>query len=268
MILNANYYSNCLRRFVSFTAMVPMDVPDGFLKKDVPETKEFRTLYLLHGYSGYCDDWALGSRIQEFAMRHNLAVVMPSGGNSFYVDNQIGEKYGEFIGRELVEFTRKMLPLSHRREDTLIGGLSMGGYGALRNGLKYAGTFGTIIALSSALITDAVAECHGDMKGAPEPKEYYVSVFGDPDRLLGSDKDPKALAKDLKASGKPVPRIYMACGTEDFLLAPNRDMHETLEKLGIPVTYEEGPGIHDWNFWNPHIERALNWFDPQEAPKP
>lgn len=82
----------------------------------------------------------------------NLAVVMPAGENAFYVDQpSIGAMHGQFIGEELVEITRKMFPLSRKREDTFIGGLSMGGFGALRNGLKYHDTFGAVICLSGAL---------------------------------------------------------------------------------------------------------------------
>lgn len=78
-------------------------------------------------------------------------MVMPSGDNAFYVDQPKGHNnYGEYIGQELVRLTRKMFPLSRKREDTFIGGLSMGGYGALRNGLKYSDTFGAVIALSGA----------------------------------------------------------------------------------------------------------------------
>lgn len=72
----------------------------------------------------------------------NLAVVMPAGENAFYIDQpEMGTMHGKFIGEELVDITRRMFPLSRKREDTYIGGLSMGGFGALRNGLKYHDTF-------------------------------------------------------------------------------------------------------------------------------
>lgn len=259
MFLHADFYSGCLRRTVSFDAVLPADAPEG------PGPGEpFQTLYLLHGYCGSCGDWLFHTRIRELAESRRMAVILPSGENSFYVDCENGAQYGEFTGRELVAFTRRIFPLSEKREDTLIGGLSMGGYGALRNGLKYSDTFGSVIALSAALITDAVAANGGDMPGAPEPKEYYRSVFGDPARLLGSDKDPRALAKKRKEEGGPLPAVYMACGTEDSLLQPSRSMRDCLRDIGVPVTYEEGPGVHDWNFWNTYIARALDWYFRKE----
>ena len=261
MILRADYYSKCLRKVVSFSAILPVDISEEMKKPDAPQTGKLKTLYLLHGYAGNCNDWLLNSNVQELSTAHNLAVIMPSGDNGFYVDNYTGARYGEYIGREIVEITRTLFPLSEKREDTLIGGFSMGGFGAIRNGLKYADTFGSILALSSALITDAVAESHGDMKDAPESKEYYISIFGDPEKLKGSENDPKALAKKLKESGKLIPSIYMACGTEDFLIQENRSLRDFLTELNVDFTYIETSGVHDWNFWSPHIKKALEWYE-------
>jgi S-formylglutathione hydrolase FrmB len=89
---------------------------------------------------------------------------------------------------------------------------------------------------------------------------YYHHVFGAPDKLIGSHNDPKALAKKLADGHEKIPNVYMACGTEDFLISQNRDFHKYLEKLGIQHTYVEGPGIHNWPFWNTYIENALVWL--------
>lgn len=83
------------------------------------ENKPYKTLYLLHGIFGNYSDWVCGTRIQRYAEEHDLAVVMPSGDNAFYVDQPAGGNfYGEFVGRELVELTRRIFPLSHEREDS------------------------------------------------------------------------------------------------------------------------------------------------------
>ncbi|WP_234118078.1 alpha/beta hydrolase [Clostridium hydrogenum] len=258
--LQVNFYSKCLKRLVNFNAVLPIDTIE------IPGTMEaapkgpMRAMYLLHGYSGAQHDWICGSKIQELSLKHNIAVFMPSGDNSFYLDDtDMGALYGEFIGREFVEVTRKMFNLSDKREDTFIGGLSMGGYGAIRNGLKYADTFGRIIALSSALITYNIAGIPEDYKDPVADYKYYTRVFGDLNKLIGSDKDPEAIAHSLKESGADIPQIYMACGTEDFLLNENRKFHSFLTSENIEHTYEEGPGIHDWTFWNEYIEKAIEW---------
>jgi S-formylglutathione hydrolase FrmB len=74
----------------------------------------------------------------------------------------------------------------------------------------------------------------------------------------------KALILKLKAEKAELPKLYMACGTEDFLLEKNRDYHKFLLEQGIGVTYEEGPGGHEWDFWDRYIHRVLEWL-PLEA---
>lgn len=257
--LQVNYFSKAIRRIVTFNALVPIDTIEIQGQNEAPKGP-MKSLYLLHGFSGNHTDWICETKIQELSLKHNIAVFMPSGENNFYLDDtDKGALYGEFVGNELVEFTRKIFPLSNRREDTSIGGLSMGGYGAIRNGLKYSHSFSRIIALSSALIVHDIAGIPVDFKGPVADYKYYRSVFGDLNELLGSDKDPEALIIKLKRENAAIPKIYMACGTEDFLLNENRNYHDFLASEGIEHTYVENPGTHDWNFWNEHIEKAIKW---------
>lgn len=259
-ILQVDFLSKTLKRHVTFNAIVPVDTADIPGQEKTYEGP-IKSLYLLHGISGNQTAWISGSRIDRFAQMSNIAVFMPAGENSFYLDDENrGELYGEYIGHELVEFTRKMFPVSERREDTFIGGLSMGGYGAIRNGLKYADNFSRIIALSSALITKNIAGAPVDFKDDIGDYKYYKSIFGDLNQLLGSDKDPEALINMLKKKKAAIPKMYMACGTQDFLLNENRDFHNFLVSENIDHTYVESPGIHDWVFWNEHIEKAIEWL--------
>lgn len=257
--LQISLYSKCLKREVTFNALMPVDLPEG-LGLPVWSGEPLRALYLLHGFSGSHNDWMNFSRIRELSDRYQVAVFMPAGENHFYLDDENREEYfGEYIGRELVDFTRKLFPLSAAREDTWIGGLSMGGYGAIRNGLKYAEQFGRIIALSSALIPYRIANIAPDYNDGIASYKYYASVFGDLSRLLGSDKDPEKLVLEVKAKGLELPKLYMACGTEDILLNVNRRFHHFLEGEGAGHLYAEGAGEHNWEYWDKHIEAALKW---------
>ena len=132
-VFQVNFMAETLGRTVPLFAILPTDKSylPGMERRE--EGKPYKTLYLLHGIVGNYTDWIYGTRIQRWAEERDLAVVMPSGDNSMYLDHAV-DRYGEFIGKELVEFTRKTFPLSGKREDTYIGGLSMGGFGALRNG--------------------------------------------------------------------------------------------------------------------------------------
>ncbi len=187
---------------------------------------------------------------------------MPAGENHFYTDcEQSGEKYGEFIGKELVEMTRKMFPLSHKREDTYIAGLSMGGYGAIHNGLKYHDTFSHIAGLSSALVTDKfILQSNNAVPIFTYTRKYFEHVFGDLEQIPGSERDPFAQIQMLREKHADIPRIYMCCGTEDFLLETNRAYRDYLLKENIDLTYEEGPGDHDWDFWDTYILKILEWL--------
>ena len=264
--LQVNLMSTALMRTVPVNVILPVDKPKvpGQAKR---EEKPYKTLYLLHGVIGSYVDWVNGTRIQRFAEDNNLAVVMPAGENSFYVDHEGGAaNYGEFVGKELVELTRRMFPLSRKREDTFIGGLSMGGYGALRNGLKYHDTFGFIVALSSAIITEEYNQRPYGLKGMFfETREFAEKCFGDLSKLTKSDKDPRYLVKELKKKNIIFPKIYMACGEDDFLFAKNNDFVEFLKENDIEVTYDIGPGAHEWDFWDTYIKRAIEWLPLEQT---
>lgn len=258
-IIEVNFISKCLMRTVTFNAIIPVD-KFGPQAENV-EQKPLKTLYLLHGIFGNYTDWVNGTRIQAWAEANDLAVIMPSGENRFYLDDEkSGELYGEFIGKELVEFTRKLFPLSDKREDTFIAGLSMGGYGAIRNGLKYAENFGCVIGLSAALVHDTWKDADNSAPIFTFRRNYYEAIFGEYDKVKGSDKDPKALLLKLKEEGRPVPKMYLCCGTEDGLVTANRDFRDFLNENGVDLTYVEGPGKHDWVFWDTYIKKVLDWL--------
>ncbi|MDE7015763.1 MAG: esterase family protein [Kineothrix sp.] len=258
--LQMSILSQSLMRTVSVNVILPVD---KMVSPGMPERgdKPYKTLYLLHGVFGSHVDWVNGTNIQRWAEDSNLAVVMPAGENMFYVDQEASHNYyGEFIGKELVERTRKMFPLSKQREDTYIAGLSMGGYGAMRNGLKYHETFGCIAGLSVASIIDDIEKRTDDVPFFLQSRAYAESIFGDLDKVAKTDKNPKWLAQKLVEEKAELPEIYIACGLEDSLLEKNQDLQEYLKKLGFNVTYEEGPGAHEWDFWNRYIKRVLDWL--------
>lgn len=258
-IIEVNFISKCLMRTVTFNAIIPVDKFGP--QAENAEQKPLKTLYLLHGIFGNYTDWVNGTRIQAWAEANDLAVIMPSGENRFYLDDEkSGELYGEFIGKELVEFTRKLFPLSDKREDTFIAGLSMGGYGAIRNGLKYAENFGCVIGLSAALVHDTWKDADNSAPIFTFRRSYYEAIFGEYDKVKGSDKDPKALLLKLKEEGRPVPKMYLCCGTEDGLVTANRDFRDFLNENGVDLTYVEGPGKHDWVFWDTYIKKVLDWL--------
>lgn len=257
-IIQVDLTSECLQRMVPIRVILPVEKLAG---EDPAERGGFPTLYLLHGVTGNCTDWLMRTNILRYAEAKGLAVVMPSGENGFYVDHlKSHSHYGQFIGRELVDMTRHMFPLSRQRKDTFIAGLSMGGYGAIRNGMKYHDTFSYAAGLSTANVVENIEKRTNDSAHFLSRRDYAESIFGDLDKVRDSDRDPRWLAEQLKKQGAEPPRVYLACGTSDGLLAGNRKLRDDLRRAGVDVTYEEGPGDHEWDFWDRYIRRVLDWL--------
>lgn len=188
-------------------------------------------------------------------------MVCPCGDNSFYLDREMtGGKYSTFIGKELVDYTRKTFGFSDRREDTFIGGFSMGGYGAVINGMKYYETFGKIMAFSSALHLDEMADKGEDYRHELFNEAYLREIFGEPGQLRESDRNPKFLIEQIRKAGGEIPELYLACGTEDSLIGENRRFRDDLYEKQIPVLYHEQPGAHDWDYWNRELQPAVRWL--------
>ena len=263
-LLQASIFSQTLKRTVPLMVVLPSDKVLSY-GGELREEKPCKTLYLLHGLLGSYTDWVSNTNIQRLAEDRNLAVIMPSGENSFYVDQPVpNNDFGEYIGKELVELTRGMFPLSPRREDTFIAGLSMGGFGAIRNGLKYYDTFGYIAGLSSAV---QIFELPLDAPGCALFKED--ACFGNLTDASLSDKNPRVAFERLAQAKKQnpsirFPEIYMACGSEDTLSLVNRSLADFLIKGGVHVTWAEAPGGHNWAFWQSQIIKVLDWLPLDE----
>ena len=248
--LTVEMQSDCLCRSTSFKMVIPTDIRDPNPKR------EMRTVFLLHGYSGKGDNWIPEDLIEKY----HFAVVCPTGENGFWLNGlSTGHAYQSFVGEELVSFVRRTFGLAMKRENTYVCGLSMGGFGALHTALAYPEVFGKAIALSSALIQREVAGMKPGFHNDYANYEYYRECFGEPEKVMESTNAPETLVnKILESNGKlPMPEIYMACGTEDFLLENNREMHAFLEERHVPHTYMEWPGYHNMQFWHEGLYRFI-----------
>ncbi len=264
-LIRIDLFSKSLMRTVPVTAVVPVDNVRYEGDPVRPANKPYKTLYLLNGIYGNNMDWVCASNIMMLAQERELVVIMPAGENHFYVDcAATGEAYGKFVGEELVEQTRRLFHLSRNREDTFIAGLSMGGYGAIRTGLNWGETFGYAAGLSSGFVQNMIKNTDNSSSDYTQRRSFYEAVFGDLDKLIGSDKDCEALYLLKKNAGKAIPELYLACGTEDFLIEPNRRFRDFLQSQNADFTYEEGPGIHDFAFWDKYIAKVLDWLPLEE----
>ncbi len=235
---------------LGFDTDINVLIPGG-ISGDIP------VLYLLHGMHGDYTSWMNGSAIGRYARSRGIAVVMPSAENSFYTNMKHGERYYDYVTEELPAFLAKMLPiLSTKREKTFVAGLSMGGYGAFKLALRHPDRYAAAASLSGCL--DLSSRVYGEgfrWHGIAVANwgEDYLSTFP------GSDEDLKALVDRFPSSAEK-PRLYFACGTEDGLYGENKSFLRHIDGKGFEYRYEEGPGVHNWDFWDEWICPAIDYL--------
>ncbi len=256
-----HFRAKCLYTPVTIHVLLPSffahantveSLDDVYKEKNI----KYRTLFLLHGAVEDARSWLSYTNIEKYADKHKLAVVLPSVGNSFFADMEHGPQYWTFVSDELIRFVRSVFPLSEKREDNYVAGLSMGGYGAFKMGFNRPDLFSAAISLSGAL---DVASLYDN-----EARTRSISlddVFGSKEEFLESENDLFYLLKKLKHEGKDIPRLYMACGQDDSLYKINQDFLKFAKSQSVDVTYEEGPGAHEWDFWDTFILKAFEWLD-------
>lgn len=257
-----SFYSPALEKNAVVQVILPTTTADDYLYDSgfdyCQADTGYQALYLLHGSYGDCTDWLRRTSVERYAEAHKLAVIMPSAENSSYVNMARGERYLEYIGEELPRFLSTMFPLSGKREHTFIAGLSMGGYGAFRVAFAYPATFGCAASISGGL--DMRALQRGDEAHiAKMPLNYRKAIYPDPQNVP-EEHDLVLLLKALVDKGTELPALYMCCGTEDFLLPVNDAFFEKAEAMGVPITYQTHPGVHDWNYWDAHIQDVIRWL--------
>jgi putative tributyrin esterase len=251
-LMHVNFISGQLGMCVSADVILPQ-APAGS-----PRGGKHPVLWLLHGFSDDQTIWQRRTAIERYAAPLGLAVVMPCAHLSSYTDMAHGGKYFSYIADELPVIMRSFFPLSERREDNFIAGLSMGGAGSMKIGLARPEQYAAIGCLSAGLSMYRSLYLTGDP--AHERQEYLVHGGRD---ITGTVEDDISRARRIVAEGLPAPRIYHAWGTEDFVLESARRTREFFTGFeGNPFGYtpDEGPGAHTWEFWEEHIQTFLRFL--------
>ena len=252
-VFTCNFYASTLGTGSTMTVILPEQA--ALRRRKVP------VLFLLHGLLDDHSIWLRRTSIERYAEQLNVAIVMPSGGRSFYTNMAHGYRYWDFISDELPALARAFFPLSEKREETFVAGLSMGGYGALKLALAQPERYAAVAGLSSAV--------RAFMDDDDRTGEWYAEmedVFGPHEQFAGSHHDLATLATAAAAGPGPAPRIYLACGQQDFLYADNIALRDHLHTLPLALRWEEGPGDHSWAYWDAEIQKVLAWLPLRKLP--
>lgn len=226
-------------------------LPTGY----VSGRQRYPVLYLLHGLNGDLTDWNSRTNLMDNLRSLAVIVVMPYGGNYWYT-NSAGtaqDKFEDYIAKDLLDHVDRHYRSVPTRLGRAIAGISMGGYGALKFGLKYPGKFVVAGSFSGAQIV-----VHEPDFVAPF-RRREAELISD---IFGTGITPTRTANDIYELAKRVnplvlPFLYITCGTEDELLNSNRKFVALLHQNRIACQYHEGPGAHAWAYWEDQISKFL-----------
>jgi putative tributyrin esterase len=255
-LIHCDFFSDVLGLSTAMTVILPQATSGQIGMSGTVVADKHPTLYLLHGMSDDHTTWLRRTSIERYVAPLGLAVVMPAVHRSFYTDMVHGYRYWTFISEEVPSLARAFFPLSDAREANVVAGLSMGGYGAFKLALTHPQRYAAAASLSGVL--DLVSSLY-TLSDAERLAERRL-VFGDLHQVEGSPNDLFHLARQVVASGPPWPRLYQCCGREDPLYANNGRARDYLVSLGLELTYEEGPGAHEWGYWDQQMQHVLAWL--------
>lgn len=234
-------------------------LPPNYTQLHVKEQSRYPVLYLLHGLTGHYSDWLSKTKLKDYVSQYQIIIVTPEGNDGWYTDSATvaADKYETYIMQELIPDVESRFRALKNRESRAIAGLSMGGYGALKFGVKYPDKFIFAASMSGALDVATHVEAYLSVKW----EALRVSVtqtFGALDSQTRADNDLYKLFSNLQPSRlAALPFIYLDCGTEDGLVAPNRELATILLEKKIPHEFRQLPGKHNWEYWGAQVQDVL-----------
>jgi putative tributyrin esterase len=263
-LIDIEIYSECLTRMTSFNVIVP---EPGRGKVD--SSGKYPVLWLLHGATDDYTLWQRYTSIERYVNNAGIAAVLPNADISFYT-NVDGGRYFDYITEELPEICTKMFPISNEPKSNFIAGMSMGGYGTMKIGFTLPERYAAMGIFSSANFIDLMS----NMEPGDDPRHplnlIRELVFGvwDLNEAHGTEHDMIYLAKKASESGKPLPKVFGACGTCDSSVAKEKEMFEWMKTLDNPYecVFMESCGVHDFEFWDKWLPVFLQWL-PIQAKK-
>lgn len=252
-IQTVQFESKLVGKTLPYNVLLPVDY-----NEEASKTKRYPVVYLLHGLTGHYTNWLEKTKLTDHAAPYGLIVVTPEGNDSWYSDSVTvpTEKYETYIINELLPDVQRRFRTIDSREGRAIAGLSMGGYGALKFGMKYPQTFVFAGSMSGAL--DAASWKEADLRGLQFIWRTLQPVFGPDEHPGRAANDLQKIVREMSVDKiEALPYVYLDCGTEDVLIQGNRNFAELLLQRKIKHEYRQLPGTHNWVYWNAQVQEVL-----------
>lgn len=249
---NFQLNSKLMARQIPYRVVLPVNYSSANEKTFYP------VVYLLHGLTGHFDNWADKTKLKDYAKNYNYIIVMPEGNNGWYTDSATvsADKYESYIIQELIPEIEKKFRAKTGRENRAVAGLSMGGYGSIKFGLKYPEMFSLVGSFSGAL--GAASWSKENLGQNQWVASSIITVYGNAETATRKENDIFKLVSEMPVDKiKNLPFVYLDCGTEDFLYKSNREFANLLQERRIPHEFRELPGVHNWVFWDSQISEFL-----------
>ncbi len=248
------FKSELIGQVLPYNAILPV----GYAESN----KRYPVLYLLHGLFGRYDDWVSRTNLAEYATHYDVIIITPEGHDSWYTDSAgvPTDKYESYFVRELISDVDARFRTIKDRRARGVAGLSMGGYGALKYGLKHPEQFAFAGSLSGALDPTTRTD---DQRGFDWNilRPSINTVFGPRNSQTRTANDLHQIARSFNASQiASLPYLYFDCGLEDGFLATNRELANILLTKKIPHQFRQLPGGHDWAYWDQQVKEVLRLY--------
>lgn len=258
-LMKCDFFAESLGMCSSIYVAIPQKGTKGQIGiKNVCHDGKFKSLLLLHGLSDDQSIWLRRTSIERYASEYGIAVIMPCAEKSFYTNMKYGSDFYTYIAKEVPAVAREFFQISARREDSFVAGISMGGYGALKIGLKENDSFSAAAGISS--VADIVQRSQPKGEDYIDFSKVLTPVFGE-EMDIPAEEDLFRLSEKKAKDSAPLPKLFMCCGTMDYMYQDNLRLKEHLESLPFDFTFEqtEGKG-HSWEYWDTAIQRVLKWL--------
>jgi len=244
------FQSKLVNATLPYNVILPADY-------DTAKTTRYPVLYLLHGLTGHYNDWVTRTNVADYAAEYRMIVITPEGNDGWYTDSVAvtTDKYESYILNELIPDVQQRYRTIEARYGRSIAGLSMGGYGAIKFGLKSPATFAFAGSMSGAFGVTRLTE-----KEIGKDWQDSLKLFGAVGSETRVNNDLFEIIKKLPSARVfALPYFYFDCGTEDaaFIFTSNREIASLMFDKKIPHEFRELPGDHSWAYWDQQVQQVL-----------